>query len=184
MTLIDSFEWLEHKGSVGRAIVGELHIVGPDGSELPPNEVGTIYFSGDHIRFAYHQEPSMTSSAYDDRGWATAGDIGYLDEDGFLYLADRETFAIVSGGITIYPQELENILAGHDKVADVAVFGIPSEKFGEEVKAVIEPTMWSDANNETADEILEWLSDRVSWFKMPRSLDFHPKLRHFANGKM
>ncbi len=184
MTLIDSADWLEHKGSVGKALVGDIHIVGDDGSELPPNEVGAIYFSGKHLRFEYHDEPLKTSEVYDRRGWATAGDIGYLDEDGFLYLADRQTFAIVSGGITIFPQELENILSSHDKVADVAVFGIPSDKFGEEVKAVIEPTYWTDANHETADEILEWLSDKVSWFKMPRSLDFHPKLPRFENGKL
>jgi fatty-acyl-CoA synthase len=184
MTLIDSYDWLEHKDSVGKALVGDIHIVGPDGTELPPHEVGTIYFSGNHLRFTYHGEPSKTSEAYDERGWATARDIGYLDEDGFLYLADREICAIVSGGMTIYPEELENILASHDKVADVAVFGIPSDRFGEEVKAVIEPTTWSDANNETADEILEWLSNRVSWFKMPRILDFHPSLPRFDNGKM
>ncbi|NQX90196.1 MAG: AMP-binding protein [Halioglobus sp.] len=184
MTVIDSLDWLDHKGSVGRALVGNIHIVGDDGTELPPNEVGTVYFSGKHLKFTYHREPDKTSDAYHERGWATAADIGYVDTDGFLYLADRQTFAIVSGGITIYPQELENILASHDKVADVAVIGIPSEKFGEEVKAVIEPTAWSDANTETADEILEWLSGRVSWFKMPRSLDFHPKLPRFDTGKL
>ena len=184
MTLIDSEGWLNHPGSVGKALVGEIHIVDEDGLELPPGETGTVYFSGDHIRFTYHEEPSKTSESYNDRGWATVNDVGYVDEDGFLYLADRASFAIVSGGITIYPQELENILASHDKVADVAVFGVPSERLGEEIKAVIEPTTWSQANEETADEILKWLSDKVSWFKMPRSLDFHPNLPRSDNGKM
>lgn len=184
MTLVSAAEWLTHKGTVGKALVGEIHIVGPDGAELPPGEPGTVYFSGEHIRFKYHDEPAKTLEGYNERGWATVHDIGCVDEDGFLYLSDRQSFAIVSGGIRIYPQELEDILANHDKVADVAVFGIPSEKFGEEIKAVIEPTTWSLANDETVDEILQWLSEQVSWFKMPRSVDFHPKLPRFDNGKL
>lgn len=184
MTLIDAEDWLAHPGSVGKALVGDVHIVGEDGMELPPGETGTVYFSGDHIRFTYHNELSKTADSYNEKGWATVHDMGHLDEDGFLYLADRVSFAIVSGGITIYPQELENILASHAKVADVAVFGVPSELLGEEIKAVVEPTTWSQANEETADEILEWLSDKVSSFKMPRSLDFHPNLPRSDNGKM
>jgi len=183
MTLIGSTDWLEHPGSVGRALVGTIHIVADDGRELPPGETGTVYFSGEHLRFNYYHNPLGTSKAYNDRGWATAGDIGYLDDDGFLYLAESARFTIVSGGITIYPQELEGILATHDKVAAVAVYGVPSKKYGEEVKAVIKPTAWSEANDETADEIMRWLSDRVAWFKMPRSLDFHPSLARADNGK-
>jgi len=183
MTLIDANDWLAHPGSVGRALVGDIHIVDAEGRELPPGETGTIYFSGEHIRFTYHDDPAGTSAAYNDRGWATARDIGYLDEDGYLYLADSESFTIISGGITIYPQELKNILAAHHKVANAVVFGVPSIKFGEEVKVVIEPTHWSEANEETAGEILQWLSERVSWSKMPRSLDFHPNLQNFDTGK-
>jgi fatty-acyl-CoA synthase len=107
-----------------------------------------------------------------------------MDADGYLYLTDRKNFMIISGGVNIYPQEVENILASHHKVADVAVFGIPNEEFGEEVKAVIEPMNWADATDETAIEIMEWLRERISHIKMPRSLDFHPKLPRMDNGKL
>ena len=107
-----------------------------------------------------------------------------MDEDGFLYLTDRKNFMIISGGVNIYPQEIENLLAIHTKVADVAVFGIPNEEFGEEVKAVVQPMNWADATDETAIEIMEWLRERLSHIKMPRSLDFHPKLPRMDNGKL
>jgi len=184
VTIIDSASWLTHKGSVGPALVGELHILDDDDNELPCGEIGTIYFSGEQARFKYHDEPGKTAGAYNERGWATTGDVGYVDEEGFLYLTDRKNFMIISGGVNIYPQEIENLLVGHDKVADVAVFGVPHEEFGEEVKAVVEPMNWVDATDETAIEILEWLRERISHIKMPRSLDFHPKLPRMDNGKL
>jgi long-chain acyl-CoA synthetase len=183
-TMIDSANWLAHRGSVGPALIGELHIVDDEGNEVPQGETGTVYFGGQALRFHYHNEPEKTSQAYNEKGWATTGDVGYMDEDGYLYLTDRKNFTIISGGVNIYPQEVENILASHDKVADVAVFGVPNEEFGEEVKAVIEPTNWADATDETAIEILEWLRERISHIKMPRSLDFHPKLPRMDNGKL
>jgi fatty-acyl-CoA synthase len=183
-TLIDSANWLTHKGSVGPALLGELHIVDDDGNELPPGETGTVYFGGQPARFHYHGEPEKTAEAYDERGWATTGDVGYVDADGYLYLTDRKNFTIISGGVNIYPQEVENILAGHDKIADVAVFGVPNEEFGEEVKAVVQPLNWADATDETAIEIMEWLRERISKLKMPRSLDFHPQLPRMDNGKL
>ena len=184
VTIIDSANWLTHKGSVGPALVGEIHIVDDDGNELPPGEIGTIYFSGEQARFRYHNEPEKTAGAYNEKGWATTGDIGYVDEDGFLYLTDRKNFMIISGGVNIYPQEIENLLIGHEKIADVAVFGVPHEEFGEQVKAVVEPMNWADATDEVAIEILEWLRERISHIKMPRSLDFHPKLPRMDNGKL
>ena len=117
-------------------------------------------------------------------GWATTGDVGYLDRDGFLYLTDRKHFMIISGGVNIYPQEIENLLITHDKVADVAVFGIPNEEFGEEVKAVVQPMNWVDATDEVAIEIMEWLRERISHIKLPRSLDFHRELPRMDNGKL
>jgi fatty-acyl-CoA synthase len=183
-TMIDSADWLQHKGSVGRALLGELHIVDDEGNELPAGETGTVYFGGQPSQFHYHDEPEKTAEAYNEKGWATTGDVGYADADGYLYLTDRKNFTIISGGVNIYPQEVENILASHDKVADVAVFGIPNEEFGEEVKAVIEPMNWADATDETAIEIMEWLRERISKLKMPRSLDFHPKLPRMDNGKL
>ncbi|MCP4211253.1 MAG: acyl-CoA synthetase [Halieaceae bacterium] len=183
-TLIDSATWLQHKGSVGVAIVGDLHIVDEHGREMPPGENGTVYFGGDQARFHYHNEPNKTAEAYNDAGWATTGDVGYVDEEGYLYLTDRKNFTIISGGVNIYPQEIENVLAAHDKVADVAVFGVPNEEYGEEVKAVVEPLNWADATDETAIEILEWLRERISHIKMPRSLDFNEKLPRMDNGKL
>ena len=184
VTIIDSKNWLTHKGSVGPALVGELHIVDDDGNELPPGKVGTIYFGGQQARFKYHDEPEKTASAYNEKGWATTGDVGYVDEEGYLYLTDRKNFMIISGGVNIYPQEIENLIINHDKVADVAVFGIPHEEFGEEVKAVVEPMNWADATDETAFEILEWLRERISHIKMPRSLDFNEKLPRTDTGKL
>jgi fatty-acyl-CoA synthase len=184
VTIIDSEQWLSHKGSVGPALVGEIHIVDDEGRELPPGEVGTIYFGGEQACFQYHDEPEKTAGAYHEKGWATTGDLGYVDQEGYLYLTDRKHFTIISGGVNIYPQELENLIINHDKVADVAVFGIPHEEFGEEVKAVVEPLNWADATDETAFEIMEWLRERISHIKMPRSLEFHQKLPRMDNGKL
>jgi long-chain acyl-CoA synthetase len=183
-TLIDSANWLTHKGSVGPALLGELHILDDDGNEVPTGETGTVYFGGGQARFHYHNEPAKTAEAYNEKGWATTGDVGYVDKDGYLYLTDRKNFMIISGGVNIYPQEVENLLASHPKVGDVAVFGIPNEEFGEEVKAVIEPVNWADATDETAIEIMEWLRERISHIKLPRSLDFSQKLPRMDNGKL
>ena len=183
-TVIDSNAWLAHKGSVGQSLLGPMHVLDDDGNELPNGEVGTVYFEGEHARFKYHNEPDKTASAFNDKGWGTTGDVGYVDEEGYLYLTDRKHFMIISGGVNIYPQEIENLLITHDKVADVAVFGIPNEEFGEEVKAVVEPMNWADATDEVAIELMEWLRDRLSHIKLPRSLDFHEKLPRMDNGKL
>lgn len=183
-TIIDSAGWLTHKGSVGPAMVGELHILDDDGVEVPTGEIGTVYFANETARFEYHNAPEKTSEAYNDRGWATCGDVGYLDEEGFLYLTDRKNFMIISGGVNVYPQEIENLLITHDKVADVAVFGIPNEEFGEEVKAVVEPMHWGDATDELAIELLEWARERLSKIKVPRSVDFMETLPRMDNGKL
>lgn len=184
LTIIDSPSWLQHKGSVGVSLLGELHIVDDDDNELPPGEIGTVYFSGDHLAFEYYEEPEKTADAYNARGWATTGDVGYVDEEGYLYLTDRKNFTIISGGVNIYPQEVENILVGHHKIADVAVFGIPNEEFGEEVKAVVQPMNWADATDETAIEIMEWLREKIASIKMPRSIDFLENLPRMDNGKL
>ena len=184
LTMIDSPQWLEHRGSVGPALLGELHIVDEEGRELPPGEIGTVYFGGPQARFEYHNEPEKTAECYNERGWATTGDLGYLDEEGYLYLTDRKHFTIISGGVNIYPQEIENLLITHGKVADVAVFGVPHEEFGEEVKAVVQPQNWADATDEVAIELLEWLRERLSAIKMPRSIDFRAQLPRLDNGKL
>ncbi|MEM9255004.1 MAG: acyl-CoA synthetase [Pseudomonadota bacterium] len=184
VTMIDSEEWLDHRGSVGRPVMGQVHIVDTDGGDLGTHEVGQVFFSGDHVTFSYYNEPDKTAQAYDDQGRATTGDVGYLDDEGYLYLTDRIQHTIISGGINIYPQEIENVLVMHDKVADAAVFGIPHEEFGEEVKAVVQPVAWRHANAQTATDILHWLRSHIAGPKMPRSLDFHPHLPRMDNGKL
>ena len=183
MTIIDSASWLTHRGSVGPAIVGEIHICDDEGNEVTPGEVGTVYFANGP-KFEYHDEPEKTKKSYNARGWSTLGDVGYVDEDNFLYLTDRKNFMIISGGVNIYPQEIENLIITHDKVADVAVFGIPNEEFGEEVKAVVQPADWSHATDEVAHELLEWCKEHLSHVKVPRSIDFMEQLPRMENGKL
>ena len=138
MTLVNATEWLAHKGTVGRAVVGVLHICDDDGNELPPGENGGVYFSDGKV-FEYHNDPEKTAQGRNAKGWTTLGDIGTMDAEGYLYLTDRKAHMIISGGVNIYPQEAENLLVTHPKVLDVAVFGVPNEEFGEEVKAVVQP---------------------------------------------
>jgi fatty-acyl-CoA synthase len=182
-TGIDSHEWLSHPGSVGKAVLGVLHICDDDGNELPAGETGTIYFSGLQ-EFEYYGEPEKTRASRHPKGWATTGDVGYVDAEGYLYLTDRKHFMIISGGVNIYPQEIENLLSSHPKVADVAVFGVPSEQFGEEVKAVVQPTNWGDAGPAFEAELLAWCRERLSHVKCPRSVDFEPELPRMDNGKL
>ena len=183
-TIIDSATWLTHKGSVGKPLFGVPHIVDDAGVELAPGEIGTVYFSDLQNKFEYHDEPGKTAEAYNDKGWSTCGDMGYLDEEGFLYLTDRKNFTIITGGVNVYPAEIENLLIGHDKVADVAVFGVPDDEFGEIVQAVVQPTNWVDATDETAFELLAWLRERLSSIKVPKNLDFNEQLPRMDNGKL
>jgi fatty-acyl-CoA synthase len=183
MTIIDSNTWMTHKGSVGQAIVGELRICDDEGEEVPQGEIGTVYFANGPA-FEYHNEPEKTKKSYNKHGWSTLGDVGYVDEEGFLYLTDRKNFMIISGGVNIYPQEIENLLITHEKVADVAVFGIPNDEFGEEVKAVVQPMDWAHATDNVAHELMEWCKERLSHIKVPRSIDFMEQLPRMENGKL
>jgi long-chain acyl-CoA synthetase len=151
---------------------------------LPSGEIGSVYFGGNANKFEYHGEPGKTAEAFNDKGWATTGDVGYVDEEGFLYLTDRKNFMIISGGVNVYPQEIENLLITHPKVADVAVFGVPHDEFGESVHAVVEPMNWVDSTDEVAIELMEWARERLSKIKVPRSLHFKEKLPRMDNGKM
>ena len=179
---IDSHQWLEHKGSVGRSLAGPLHIVDVDGNELPPGEVGAVYFEGGS--FEYHNDPDKTAAAYDERGWSTLGDLGHLDEEGFLYLADRRSNLILSGGVNIYPAEVEGELIMHPKVVDVAVFGIPNEEFGEEVKAVVQPEDPDAAGPDLEAELIAYCKQRLAGYKCPRSVDFRDQLPRTRTGKL
>jgi long-chain acyl-CoA synthetase len=183
MTMIDANSWLTHQGSVGPAIVGEIHILDDAGNELPRGETGSVYFgSGDG--FEYHDEQDKTAAVFNDKGWSTLGDVGYLDDDAFLYLTDRKHFMIISGGVNIYPQEIENLLITHSKVADVAVFGVPNNEFGEEVKAVVQPVDWDTADDALASELIDWARQQLSHVKVPRSIDFLQELPRGDNGKL
>jgi acyl-CoA synthetase (AMP-forming)/AMP-acid ligase II len=182
-TFISSDEWLAHPGSVGKAMLGEPHILDDDGTELGPGEVGTIWFASGN-NFEYHNDAAKTTEAKDDRGWATVGDVGYLDDDGYLYLTDRKTFMIISGGVNIYPQEAENALITHPKVMDVAVIGVPNADLGEEVKAVVQPVSWNDVGDALAGELLAHCRRHLAPYKCPRSIDFERELPRLDSGKL
>ena len=176
-------DWLAHQGTVGKALTGEIHIVDDDGHEVPAGEAGTIYFGGGG-EFEYHNDPEKTAESRDDRGWSTLGDIGRMDDDGFLYLTDRKSYMIISGGVNVYPQEAENILALHPKVFDVAVIGVPNADFGEEVKAVVQPADPADAGPDLERELIAYCREHLADFKCPRSVDFEDELPRHPTGKL
>jgi acyl-CoA synthetase (AMP-forming)/AMP-acid ligase II len=182
-TSIDSADWLAHKGSVGRPLNARIHILDDEGKELPPGQPGGIYFEGGPT-FEYHNAPEKTADSRTAQGWSTLGDIGYLDPEGYLYLTDRKANMIISGGVNIYPQETENLLVTHPKVADVAVFGIPNEDFGEEVKAVVQPVDMADAGPGLERELIEFCQAQLSKLKCPRSIDFEAELPRHPTGKL
>lgn len=181
-TIIGPEEWLSHPGSVGRPL-SPVHIIGEDGNDLPVGESGAIYFEGG-AEFEYHNDPVKTASVRNEKGWRTLGDVGYLDEEGYLYLTDRASFMIVSGGVNIYPQEAENLLLLHPKVMDAAVFGVPNPEYGEEVKAVVKPVAWSEAGPELEGELIEHCRRSLAHYKCPRSIDFLLELPRDPNGKL
>jgi len=180
---LNSEEWLEHKGSVGRPLNCEVHICDDEGKEVPLGESGTIYMGGGG-EFEYYKDDEKTAGSRHPKGWSTLGDVGYMDEDGYLYLTDRKHFMIISGGVNIYPQEAENVLITHDAVMDVAVFGVPNEEFGEEVKAVVQPKDMSDATPELAIELMDYCRSKLSHVKCPRSVDFREELPRHPTGKL
>ncbi|MEL7128300.1 MAG: acyl-CoA synthetase [Pseudomonadota bacterium] len=185
MTWVKSPDWLAHKGTVGRAIWGEIHICGEDGEELPIGEEGQIYFGGTPAP-TYHNAPEKTKGALNPKcpDWSSLGDVGRLDADGFLYLTDRKAFMIISGGVNIYPQETENVLITHPKVADCAVIGVPDADFGEAVKAVVQPIDGLDGSDALADELMAYCAENLSKLKCPKSIDFDPELPRHATGKL
>ncbi|MDZ4052701.1 MAG: acyl-CoA synthetase, partial [Phenylobacterium sp.] len=176
-------DWLTHKGTVGRAILGEAKIVGEEGEELPPRSEGTVYFAGG-APLTYHNAPDKIAENTNQHGWTTLGDVGWLDEEGFLYLTDRKSFMIISGGVNIYPQELENLLITHPKVADAAVVGAPHEEMGEQVAAVIQPMNWDEAGDALKDELMAFCRANLSHVKSPRILDFMQELPRHPTGKL
>ena len=180
---ITSEEWIAHKGSVGRALLGTIHVCSEEGEPLDVGETGTIYFSDGHP-FSYHNDPERTAAAYNSHGWSTLGDVGYLDDAGYLYLVDRKSFVIISGGVNIYPQETEDLLVTHPKVMDAAVFGVPSEDFGEEVKAVVQLVDGTTGSAGLEEELVQYCRSKLSSLKCPKSIDVVEALPRHANGKL
>ena len=183
----NSEDWLAHRGTVGRAIVGTVHVVDDEGNEATTGESGTIYFEGESAAsFEYHNDPETTAGSRDPkgRGWSTLGDVGYQDADGFLYLTDRKAYMIITGGVNVYPQEAENVLALHPKVNDIAVFGVPNDDFGEEVKAVVEPASMAEAGPALERELIDFCKQHLADIKCPRSIDFRAELPRHPTGKL
>ena len=183
-TALNSEQWLEHPGSVGPPLGCQIKILDDDGKELPTGEIGVVHFAERIGEFSYYGEPEKTAACITPEGWGTVGDAGYLDEDGYLYLSDRKDFMIISGGVNIYPQEIENQMILHSAVADVAVFGIPNAEYGEEVKAVVQPSRWPVEEKLLEEELRGWLRTQLSNIKVPRSIDFIEKLPRLDNGKL
>ncbi len=197
VSFIRAEEWLEHPGSVGRPLLGTPHVLDEHGTELAPGEIGEIFFSGGY-RFDYLNDAEMTAAATSEEGWVTVGDIGYVDSDGYLFLTDRRNNVIISGGVNIYPQEIEHVLITHPQVVDAAAFGIPDSDLGQSVKAVVELADPAAASTDVADELMSWVRDRLAHYKCPRSitLDRLPRTdagklykhrlieRHVENGRL
>jgi long-chain acyl-CoA synthetase len=182
----NSEDWLAHPGTVGRLLVGTLHICDDDFNELPVGETGTIWFEGTN-QFEYHNDPEKTANSRHPQGWTTLGDVGYIDADGFLFLTDRKSYMIISGGVNIYPQEAENVLITHEKVVDVAVLGVPHDEFGEEVKAVVQPVTMPVDDDEAGAleaELIRYCRTHLADFKCPRSVEFRTELPRHPTGKL
>jgi fatty-acyl-CoA synthase len=186
ITFIDSEQWLKKPGSVGMAGLGEIRICDEAGRVLPAGETGTIYFARDEPVFEYHNDAAKTASARhpDHPEWSSLGEIGYLDSDGYLFLTDRKSFMIISGGVNIYPQEIENAMALHPKVGDVAVIGVPDDVMGESVLAVVEPAPGTPGDDALAAELTGFLRERIAHYKVPSAFEFTDDLPRTPTGKL
>ncbi len=183
-TFVDSEDWLRHEGTVGRALVGELLILDENGEPCPTGEPGTVWFKG-ATNFEYFNDPVTTAESRNDIGdTSTVGDVGYLDDEGYLYLTDRKSYMIISGGVNIYPQETENLLVTHPKVFDAAVIGVPDDDLGEAVKAVVQPAPGVQPGPELERELIAHCREHLAHFKCPRSMDFVDELPRLPTGKL
>ncbi len=186
MTAVDSGTWLTKPGTVGRAIFGTVRICAEDGTELAAGQTGGVYFEREEVPFAYHNDPDKTRAAQHPQhpAWTTLGDIGHVDEDGFLFLTDRKAFTIISGGVNIYPQETENVLALHPAVYDVAVIGVPDQEMGESVAAFVQPAPGAVPGPELEQEIIAFVKSKIAGFKAPRTVRFVDDLPRSEAGKL
>ena len=176
-------EWLDHPGTVGRSIRGTVHVVSEEGDEVAVGETGQIWFDSGAV-FEYHNDEAKTKSAFNEAGWSTLGDVGHLDAENFLFLTDRISHMIISGGVNIYPQEIENLLVMHPSVADVAVIGVPDEDLGEAVKAVVQLAPGIAGSEQLAQQIIEYSRANLAKFKCPRTVDFVDELPRLPSGKL
>ncbi|MDL9946075.1 acyl-CoA synthetase [Gordonia sp. ABSL11-1] len=185
-TFIGPQEALDHPGSVGKPLLGVVHICDEDGAEMPVGEVGQVYFERDEVAFEYHNDPEKTRKAQhpEHQNWSTTGDVGYVDDEGYLYLTDRKAFMIISGGVNIYPQEAENVLVNHPAVYDVAVIGVPDDDLGEVVKACVQLDPAFSPSPQLADELIGFTRDAIAAYKAPRSVDFVDDLPRTPTGKL
>ncbi len=186
MTIVNSAEWLKHPGTVGRPVVGVIHICDANGVEVNSGTVGAVYFERDSLPFEYHNDREKTASAQHPKNptWTTTGDLGYVNDDGYLFLTDRASFMIISGGVNIYPQEIENVLTMHPSVLDCAVIGVPDQEMGESVLAVIHAAKSVMAGPDLAQEITDFLKERLARYKIPRRIEFSEDLPRTPTGKL
>jgi acyl-CoA synthetase (AMP-forming)/AMP-acid ligase II len=183
-TFCTSEDWMKHPGTVGRALLGELLILDENGNECPTGVDGTVWFRG-ATNFEYYRDPKKTAESRSSDGQSsTVGDVGHVDEEGWLYLTDRKSYMIISGGVNIYPQETENLLATHPAVMDAAVLGVPNEDLGEEVKAVVQLVEPGRAGEEMEAELIRFCREHLAHFKCPRSVDFVDELPRLPTGKL
>jgi len=186
LTHVTSDVWLKKPGTVGQSMMGTLHICDEEGNELPVGEPGLVYFEMPELAFHYHKDAAKSKSAQHPlhENWTALGDVGYLDDEGFLFLTDRATFMIITGGVNVYPQEIEDALIMHPKVMDVAVFGVPNEEMGEEVKAVVQLIEGVAPGDALAEELMAYAREHIAHYKCPRSIDFDPELPRLPTGKL
>lgn len=186
LTFINSEDWLAHEGSVGKPVMGSLRICDDEGNEVAAGEDGLIYFEREQVSFRYHNDEEQTRSSQHPahENWSTLNDVGHVDEEGYLYLTDRKSFMIISGGVNIYPVEIENLLMGYPQVIDVAVIGVPNEEFGEEVKAVVQLVEGELGSPALEQQLLEFCREHLAHYKCPRSVDFEDELPRLPTGKL
>ncbi len=183
VTHVSPQEAAERPGTVGRPVHGTAHITDDEGTEMSPRQIGTVWFGG-MPEFRYDGDEEKSRRSRNDRGWATVGDLGYVDEDGFLYLTGRAGHTIISGGVNIYPQEIEDALAAHPAVVDVAVFGLPDVEYGERVTAVVQLDPSAVPGDAMAGELVEHVRGRLARFKAPRQVEFLEELPRLPSGKL
>ena len=185
-TFIGPQEALDHPGSVGKPLLGIVHICAEDGTELPVGEIGQVYFERDEMPFRYHNDPDKTRGAQHPHheNWSTTGDVGYVDDDGYLYLTDRKAFMIISGGVNIYPQEAENVLIGHPAVYDAAVIGVPDDDLGEVAKACVQLAPGYEPSDELAGQLIDFITSSIASYKAPRTVDFVEDLPRTPTGNL